>query len=372
MRKIKTLPVILAILCCAVTVGAWSLKTTAASNTASVGNFSASDNRVLFRSEDINYLNKELERLQNEMDDSVFGSASVDVTVSASADMRRRMLASHGIINYDNGKVTANAANLFSLADGTDALGNAYATAICRALNEIGTYFDLNGNVNHAAQTAEAIVLGCERLAEGILQSQSVDHLAAVPVTADNITAGAAAWVNGQCIIGNGADNERAYQRGIEDGAARNGDEVEMQYTYHEHTGNGQSGFSDGHVLYQSDNPGGCFRSSGHTHNQAGSSCENRTGYREETWACARTDWTYNESVDRWQCGLGHMREFAEPGVDVCGALTTERIRYSYWDCNGDGEGAQGERVNTWKIGCGKRAGQTETATITIRKNSGT
>ena len=372
MRKKKIILSILTVLCCASIAGAWCLKTTAATNTASVGNFSASGGRVVIRSEDIDYLNGELERLQNEMDDSILSSASADVTVLASADMRRRLLNSHGVINYDNGKVTANAANLFALADETDVLGDTYATAICRALNEIGTYYDADGNVNHTAQTAETIVLGCKQLEEGILQSQSVEHLSAAPVTEANITAGAAAWVNGRCIIGNGADNETAYQRGMGDGAAGNDDDMEIQYTHHSHTGNGQSGWGDGHVLYQSGNPGGCFRSVGHTHNEAGSNCEYKVEYKEETWSCVRTDWTYNESAGRWQCGLGHMREYAEPGVDVCGVLATERIPYFYWNCNGDGEGAQGEWVNTWKIGCGKRAGQTETATITIRKNSGT
>lgn len=370
MGKRKIL-VVLTALCCAVIVCAWGLKTTAASNTASVGKFSAGDNRVIFRSEDISYLNGELERLQNEMDDSVLSSASADVTVSASADMRRCMLNSHGIINYDNGRVTANAANLFALADGTDALGNAYATAACRALNEIGTYFDSDGNVNHAEQTAAAIVLSCEQLKEGILQSQSVEHLSASPVISDNITAGAAAWVNGQCIIGNGADNERAYQRGIEDGAAGNDDDMEIQYTHHTHTGNGQSGWSDGHVLYQSGNPGGCFRGAGHTHNQAGSYCEQKSIDKGEWYTCQRDDWTYSAEQGGYVCGHGHFASWVEPG-QVCGNRHWVANIVSYWDCNGDGEGTQGEWVNTWKIGCGKRAGQVETATIIIRRSKGT
>ena len=370
MEKKKIL-VVLTVLCCVMIAGAWGLKTTAASNMASGGNISAGDGRVVFRSEDIDYLNNQLERLRNEMDDSVFGSASANVTVLDCADMRRGKLFSHGIINYDNGRVSANAANLFALADGTDALGNAYATAICRALNEIGTYFDADGNVNHTAQPAEAIVLSCDQFEEGILQSQSVSHLSAAPVTAANITAGAAAWVNGQCIIGNGADNERAYQRGVEDGAAGNDDDMEIQYTYHEHTGNGQSGWGDGHVLYQSGNPGGCFRGAGHTHNQAGSYCEQKSIDKGEWYICQRNDWTYHEEWGGYVCSHGHFKPWAEQG-QVCGNRQWIENIVWYWNCNGDGEGAQGEWVNTWKIDCGKRAGQKETATVIIRKNSGT
>lgn len=351
--------------------GAWGLKTTAASNAASVGKFSASDSRVVFRSEDIDYLNNQLEQLQNEMDDSVLDNATADVTVLDRADMRRGKLFSHGIINYNSGRVTANAADLFALADGTDALGNAYATAICRALNEIGTYYDADGNVNHTAQTAQAIVLGCEQLEEGILQSQSVEHLSAAPVTEANITAGAAAWVDGQCIIGTGADNERAYQRGMEDGAAGNDDDMEIQYTYHIHTGNGQSGWGDGHVLYQSGNPGGCFRGGEHTHNEAGSYCEQKSVDKGEWYICQRSDWTYSAEQGGYVCAHGHFTPSVEPG-QVCGNREWVANIVSYWDCNGDGEGTQGEWVNTWKIGCGKKARQKETATIIIRKNSGT
>lgn len=356
--KKKIIGSILTVLCCASIIGAWGIKTTAAANTASVGKFSAAGSRVVIRSGDIDYLNRELERLQSELDDSVSDSAGADVTVSDSADMRRRMLNSHGIINYDNSKVAANAANLFALADGTDALGDAYATAICRALNGIGTYFDAEGNVNHSAQTAEAIVLGCERLAEGILQSQTVEHLSAAPVTADNITAGAAAWVNGRCIIGNGADNERAYQRGIDDAKAGNNDDMDIRYTYHVHTGNsGKNPIPDGDVYYAAGNPAGCYAAAGHTHNTGGITCPGR-------WST--------------QCGYGgmewddHQRSYSCP--DHPGKTKVVRMEggiTNYW-CDGTVDPyfiaeCNNSPVNTWQISCGKIAGKTvEEITVVI------
>lgn len=36
--------------------------------------------------------------------------------------------------------------------------------------------------------------------------------------TEDNLSAGKAAWVDGRLLLGNGADNDRAYRRGLEDG----------------------------------------------------------------------------------------------------------------------------------------------------------
>lgn len=361
MRKKKLIWCVLTVLCCVLIAGAWCLKTAAASNTASVGRISASGSRVVFRSEDINYLNRELGRLQSEMDDSVFDSAVAAPPVSDSADMRRRMLSSHGIINYDHGKVTANAANLFALADGTDALGNAYATAICRALNEIGTYFDSDGNVNHVAQTTEAIALGCEQLAEGILQSQSVEHLSVAPVTSANITAGAAAWVNGQCIIGNGADNEEAYQRGIDNGAEGNIQDVDIQYTYHVHTGNsGKDPIPDGDVYYSVDNPEGCYAAAGHTHNAGGLSCP---GY----W-CTKCHYSGKPqgNVSGLSCpyhGTSHLK---------VSHLTEDGKEYTNYWCTGTREDhyhseCSSTQVNTWIINCGKFAGRTvEEATVII------
>lgn len=294
------------------------------------------------------------------MDNSVFDSAAADVTVSDSADMRRRVLRSHGIINYDNGRVTANAANLFALADGTDALGNAYATAICRALNEIGTYFDADGNVNYTAQTAEAIVLGCEQLAEGISQSQTVEHLSATPVTSANITAGAAAWVNGQCIIGNGADNERAYRRGIEDGTAENDGDVDIQYKYHVHTGNsGKDPIPDGDVYYSTDNPGGCYAAAGHTHDMTGQcSQEKRTEHIPGT-PCTQGIVSIVETSNgiRGVCTFGHH----SPNLSgACGVMQDSKdIETWVYTC--------GTPNNTWRINCGKSAGKTvEEATVII------
>lgn len=39
-----------------------------------------------------------------------------------------------------------------------------------------------------------------------------------VPAAADNISRGKAAWTDGRLVLGNGADNDRAYQKGIGDG----------------------------------------------------------------------------------------------------------------------------------------------------------
>ncbi len=49
---------------------------------------------------------------------------------------------------------------------------------------------------------------------EGV--GESTEHY--VPASADNISRGKAAWVDGILLLGNGADNDKAYQAGIRDG----------------------------------------------------------------------------------------------------------------------------------------------------------
>ena len=330
------------------------LGTSAASGSPSVGNLSAYGGRVVFSNKDVIYLDNELGLLLDEIDDSIFNGASADA-IFDSADKRRNLLTSHGIINYDNGKVTSNAADVLALADKTDTLANTYAAVACRALNSIGTYYNTDGDINYESQAAGAIVLSCARIVAGILQSQSVEHLEATPVTADNITAGAAAWVNGKCIIGNGADNERAYQSGIEDGAAGNGEEVDIQYTYHAHTGNsGKDPIPDGDVYYSNTNPDGCYTAAGHTHNMAGTCTTKQVSQRQECGCRLK----YNEHLNGDNCYVCHHSHFGRDGVypAYCNFPVTRTI--TEYTC--------GSPTNTWEIGCNKKAGQIVSAEVII------
>lgn len=350
--------------CCTVIAGVSGFQAAAALPTESVGNFVADDSRVVFHGGDITYLSGELDALRSEIDDSVFDSDTVNGIVSASAGNRRNLITSRGAINYDNGKAAADAANLFALADQTDALANAYTAAACRALNDIGTYFDADGSVNHASQTEEPIVLSCEQLVEGILRSQSVDHLSAVPVIADNLTAGTAAWVNGQCIIGNGADNERAYQRGIEDGQSENDEDVDIEYTRHVHR-NGDDEEVTTKTVYASKNPGGCYRANGHTHDAAGTcprnnvECSGYGGPIEHHPSCIA-------SGSDWGTDNGHIHCSAR--CQVC----SREVDDPYAKCKYISTSyACSRSTNTWQIGCGKSVGQIESVTIIIRKKNG-
>lgn len=344
------------VLSCIMAPFAVRMMTVAASaETASVGSILANNDAIAFYGSDVDYLRREADLLHSEIDYSALDltEASCTVTVSGS---RRNLLDSHGVINYGQDKVIVNANDLLHLANQIDILENYYASTVYRALNTIGTYLDTTGVVYHEPRAADNLVLtGFKQLADGILQSQSVTHLESSPVTPENITAGAAAWVDGQCIIGNGADNDRAYWRGMEDGEAENREDVDIRYKLHVHTGNsGVDPIPDGHVCYATNDPGGCYRSIGHTHNVLGVKCRisapcNGTMVSQGSVQTSDGAWHTTYKCDRCE-------------TISTDSGTCKKIKNTY-TCGSD------PVHNTWKVNCGKKAGQTESAEVIIRRS---
>lgn len=196
---------------------------------------------------------------------------------------RRSRVTSKGVLDYDNGKVVIDSGDLIYLADQIDALEIAYKSATVDALNQISTFYSsADGDISHNDEennvfSESAAILSFDDLYKGILKSQSVDHLEDIQaqdaderliyyadseasennnlvnttteennypimiqaVKENNLTAGTAAWVDGNLIIGNGADNQSYYRLGYADGYADNGHgDARVEYIYHEHTGN--------------------------------------------------------------------------------------------------------------------------------------
>lgn len=171
---------------------------------------------------------------------------------------RRGNIKSTGNINFGNGKVYLTSSDLTYLADEIDHLENTYKSITVSALNEIGTFFLNDGTiVNDAAQNEadteeEKQALAFGKITEGIQKSQSVDSLSNIqatdrngnllyyetedarangdvlalttadtgiqafyrPASAENLSAGTAAWVNGTLIRGNGFDNAVSEEKG--------------------------------------------------------------------------------------------------------------------------------------------------------------
>lgn len=214
----------------------------------------------------------------------IVGVAVIGANAFAVGNARRDNIKSKGIIDYANGTVVINASDLTNLADEIDALESAYKKNTLIALNSVGTYFKTDGTYTHNQEegtiTSEyAETLNFSNFFEGILQSQSVDHLAGAqaqdadgnllyyadesasesnnlimtttsanefpilirPAGDNNLTAGTAAWVNGTLIIGNGADNQAYYEQGYRIGYADGYSDhapsgASIEYIYHYHS----------------------------------------------------------------------------------------------------------------------------------------
>lgn len=367
MKNRVSMAMVLAVIGCAVMVGAVKLKAAAASGSASAGNFAADGGRVAFYGSDFTYLKDEINSLQSETDRSVIPALPAGSIVVSPDGSRRDLIRSAGTIHYDGGKVVISAIDLLGLADGIDAVERDYREVTAAALNSIGTYFDAGGNANHTtADGAGYVPPSCEQLMQGLLYSQSVDHLEDTPVTSDNITAGAAAWVNGHCVIGNGADNETAYQRGREDGRTGNDENIDIQYTRHEHvTADGQSGWEDNSAFTGLNSPGGCFTAGRHEHSSACPVSEpamEMITYHDYTDECGTHPWQDLVACQHKcnGCGEIHRHEATKtgyngsiPGANPCKVAYLHR----HYRCGSS-------PVNTWSVGCGKKNGQIETAAI--------
>lgn len=207
-------------------------------------------------------------------------------TVStAGTTSRKANIKSTGNLGFENGSVYIASSDLTYLADEIDHLEDTYKTTTVDALNTIGTFFKVDGTItndiaqNEADTDEEKAALSFGSIKDGILQSQSINSVSQMqatdkdgnllfystqeaqtnknlldtttddtgfPVfyqaaTADNLTAGSAAWVNGTLIKGNGSDNqaflEQGYRQGYSEGVAEALSKVNVSYIYHTHNG---------------------------------------------------------------------------------------------------------------------------------------
>lgn len=300
--------------------------------------------------------------------------------VMADGNIRREHIKSKGKLDFENGSVVIDSADLLYLVDQVDELESTYKITVIDALNEIGTYFKNDGStsadvtVNEADTEEEKKNLSFGNIKEGILQSQSVSSLLQTqavdkegnalfyvnqeaadnqnllkttientgfpvfyrPITAENLTAGTAAWVNGRLIIGNGGDNASGYAQGFVDGQANAVENLNVTYTYHYHEGDNVNG-------------GGCYAQ---VTNQTvcGGIYFNREYYRGGT-------------CSKW-CSSFYEKEYVCGG---CGAVTGTLCGGGGNSCGrttGQIGGNHMVTTTSWQPACGYTQGQILTATI--------
>ena len=186
-----------------------------------------SSGELIFENSNVAFDSADIESLQNQVD-TLSKGLSQETYVSDNKGNLKAGLNSKGIINYDSGKVVFDSSDLVKLADEIDNLDTGYKYEAVSALSKINTFFKADGTIVHdkpdeTISPENVSKFTIAQICEGIMQSQSVAHLAdqnIVPASENSLSKGCAAWVDGQLIIGKGGDNEENYNRGYEEGKA--------------------------------------------------------------------------------------------------------------------------------------------------------
>ena len=305
---------------------------------------------------------------------------STPMVVLADSMSRRNKIQSRGKIDFEEGRVVVDSTDLIYLADEIDILEKTYKVTIVDTLNRIGTYFLKNGSLTNDSESNEVVTeeekmdLPFGNIKNGILLSQSVDSLLDTqamdkdgnplfyvsqeaadnrdllhtttentgfpifyqPITAESLTAGTAAWVDGRLIRGNGRDNASSYAQGFVDGQANAIDNLNVTYTYHYHEGDSENG-------------GGCYAQV-ENQTECGSIVFNREYYRGHTCSiwCASF---YEKEYVCSRCGIV-TGTLCGGGGNSCGRIT------------GQIGGNHTVTTDSWQPVCGYSQGQILTATI--------
>lgn len=171
---------------------------------------------------------------------------------------------------------------------------------------------------------------------------------------ADNLSAGAIAFVDGRKIIGNGADNAENYKQGYIDGINKD-KEYEILYTYHHHVD------GNGNVVDQATSSvsGGCFNDGIHEHDE---SCNYKMVHKHTNDCikycnCSSADDPL-VGTGSGLCKCGHPQH----GTGRCGVSMGYKCNNS--PANKKSYTCDNLPCNVWQLSCGKSEGQIESATI--------
>lgn len=252
-------------------------------------------------------------------------------------------------LDYLDGRIDAIEADVSTgkenLANALNPLGT--NPSLSTPLSGTSTFNELMEAINHSQAIpdktiGESVSIATEdyELASKVTGQTINSDTKISAATADNLSLGTSAWVDGSLLIGTGADNKNYYNLGYTNGMAKV-DNASIIYTYHSHKGTVQGGGECYTPLYRV-----------HTHSGSCYSTVNSTC----TCSAYAGQWI-NDTIFRCRvCGhAGHG-----PG-GTCGAATTSTVL----SC-GKAEGTryQSEGLETYVLSCGKTESTIETATI--------
>ncbi|MBD5453334.1 MAG: hypothetical protein HDR30_03270 [Lachnospiraceae bacterium] len=323
------------IMCTAIAAAVFPSYAVDADSISSEGNIVIEDGEVALYADDIDYLTNELNSLVDEIsDEDKISSVPIDY-------LRKNKVKSKGIIDYAGGTVVMNAADLIYIANEMDVFENTYKYMILKYLNDIHTYMTADGSVTHNAEDSDDSYFPTfGQLVKGISLSQEVN----TGTTADNLSEGMGAWINGEYITGNGNDVNMAYLKGLTEGFDNAMENCSISYIYHEHTGSSSSG-------------DGCYGNPVY-HSHSKSFCPYYETEIETQCPCEYTSWTTgDEGYGDYKCGnCGH-----EPhGGNRCSYPRNFTI--TTYTCGKEG------MIDYYTINCGKTEGVTiESATLIFK-----
>ena len=168
--------------------------------------------------------------------------------------------------------------------------------------------------------------------------------------TAANLTAGSAAFINGELILGTGADNDTYFDQGYAEGMAYATNNTEISYTYHKHVDNDGN---EQNSSYQANGRGGCFTTENIVYTTTTGTCGGWIGY-------SHTSQIYDDVANKWvnwkfyrctRCGQEYAEDHVPPSSS-CTKTVNKRVD-------------SGKRYYT--VGCGKTESSIESATITFK-----
>ncbi|MGN0307246.1 MAG: hypothetical protein ACI4DN_03405 [Lachnospiraceae bacterium] len=349
------------------------------------------------------------------------------ISAAATGTGRRANLKSAGSIDVqiDNQEIYISSSDFRYLADEIDTLENTYKMNIVDALNSIGSYFKADGTVvyeqglNEVTASEEKTALSFKNLKDAIEASQSVVSLSQTQATdkdgrllfykdkvssdsknllnttttntgypvyyqavkSENLSAGTAAWVDGELIKGKGSDNVAFYNQGVAAGEANSkvgtatADKVLSGYTFTNATGVGIAGtmvnrgtlnWNPTSSTTQTIQPG---YYSGGTLNSSGAYQEGFNKGKEQAIQNASIVYTYHTHDASCKTTCTGMRRQTHSLADSGSGIT-----YYYASCNtcswtgaGTSPGfyLSSERCTSTISTCPKREGEIDSATIT-------
>ena len=213
---------------------------------------------------------KKLEFIKKTILPVLLSVTMISSTSLADGTNRQSQISSHGAVDITSGdgSVLIDSEDMKTLANETDTLESIYKTRLQQAVNRLNTFIQPDGSITHKKEASgnQMTLPSFDLLASAITNSQSSSTAIADlsgtnyyktnegkintsgsgtsvslgAASADNLSAGKIAFVDGTLLLGTGSDNEsyfnQGYTSGKPDGQSQKSGIVSVNITKHSHS----------------------------------------------------------------------------------------------------------------------------------------